>query len=160
MAEIMNCPFCGGIARVRPVFSINGEDYYKVKCTECGANTTASAEVPEVISLWNRRLSTSMRCGDCKHYEPINTDGHGWCLNGMVREVSPHDYCSWAEAKDTDYGDHGDRCWYCGGKLIWQSDFNYSDVYGDDEEGIVSYLRCSNCGADVEYSLVDREEDE
>ena len=23
-----------------------------------------------------------------------------------------------------------DRCWYCGGKLIWNSDFNYSDVYG------------------------------
>ena len=46
------------------------------------------------------------------------------------------------------------RCWYCGGKLIWNSDFNYSDVYGEGE-GIVTYLHCSNCGAEVEYSRRD-----
>lgn len=50
-------------------------------------------------------------------------------------------------------------CWYCGGinTLIWQSDFNYNEVYGEGE-GIVSYLTCSNCGAEVEYSLRDDEE--
>lgn len=50
-------------------------------------------------------------------------------------------------------------CWYCGGELIWQSDFEYSDVYPEGE-GIVTYLTCSNCGAEVEYSLrTDNEED-
>lgn len=47
-----------------------------------------------------------------------------------------------------------DRCWYYGGKLIQNSDFNYSDVY-DEGEGIVTYLHCSNCGAEVEYSRRD-----
>lgn len=44
-----------------------------------------------------------------------------------------------------------DRCWYCGGKLIWQSDYNYDEVYGEGE-GIVTCLTCSQCGAEVEYS--------
>lgn len=51
------------------------------------------------------------------------------------------------------------RCWYCGGELVWQNDFDYSDVYAEGE-GIVTYLHCSNCGANVEYSLrMDEEED-
>lgn len=53
----------------------------------------------------------------------------------------------------------GDRCWYCGGKLVWQNDFDYSDVYLEGE-GIVTYLTCSNCGAEVQYSLRTDEEDE
>lgn len=53
----------------------------------------------------------------------------------------------------------GDRCWYCGGKLRWNSDFNYDEVYGEGE-GIVTYLTCTNpnCRAEVEYSI--REDDE
>lgn len=43
-----------------------------------------------------------------------------------------------------------DECWYCGGKLVWMSDFDYADVYGEGE-GIVTYLSCSECGAEVEY---------
>ena len=23
----------------------------------------------------------------------------------------------------------GDKCWYCGGKLEWDSDFNYDEVH-------------------------------
>ena len=42
-------------------------------------------------------------------------------------------------------------CWYCGGELIWQSDFNYDDVHGEGE-GIVSQLKCSGCHAEVQYS--------
>jgi hypothetical protein len=57
-------------------------------------------------------------------------------------------------------GGIGDTCWYCGGKLYWMSDFDYSDVYGEGE-GIVSYLHCSNCGAEIEYSLrTDNEEEQ
>ena len=37
--------------------------------------------------------------------------------------------------------DMGDRCWYCGGELIWQSDFEYSDVYPEGEgDRDISYL--------------------
>lgn len=45
-----------------------------------------------------------------------------------------------------------DACWFCGGKLIWNSDYDYSDIYGEGE-GIVSTLSCSECDAFVEYSL-------
>jgi hypothetical protein len=44
-----------------------------------------------------------------------------------------------------------DVCWYCGGQLIWDSDFDMDEIYG--EEGIVTYLHCSDCGANVEYTL-------
>lgn len=51
------------------------------------------------------------------------------------------------------------NCWYCGGELLWQSDFNYDEVYLEGE-GIVTYLVCTNCGADVEFSLrTDNQED-
>ena len=32
-----------------------------------------------------------------------------------------------------------DRCVFCNCRLIWQNDFDYSDVYGEGE-GIVTYL--------------------
>lgn len=53
----------------------------------------------------------------------------------------------------------GDRCWYCGGQLIWQSDFNYDEVFGDGE-GVVTYLMCTECGAEVQYAVRTDEEDE
>ena len=49
------------------------------------------------------------------------------------------------------------RCWYCGGKLRWNGDFNYDEIFGEGN-GIVSFLTCMNCGAEVQYSL--RESDE
>ena len=42
-------------------------------------------------------------------------------------------------------------CPYCGHSMIWQSDFNYDEVFGG--EGIVSYYYCFNCGCDAEFSL-------
>ena len=44
-----------------------------------------------------------------------------------------------------------DVCWLCGGKLIWQSDFNYDEIFGEGE-GIVAMLKCSDCDADVQVS--------
>ena len=41
------------------------------------------------------------------------------------------------------------KCFFCRGALIWQNDFDTED-YGIDEEGIVSVLTCSNCGANWE----------
>ena len=50
-----------------------------------------------------------------------------------------------------------DTCWYCGGKLCWDSDYNYDEVFGEGE-GIVTMLHCINCGAEVQYSLRDDED--
>lgn len=49
------------------------------------------------------------------------------------------------------------RCWYCGGRLRWDSDFNYDEIFGEGD-GIVSFLTCMNCGAEVQYSLREEEE--
>lgn len=38
--------------------------------------------------------------------------------------------------------------------MIWNNDFNYDEVYGDGE-GIVTYLHCSECGANCEFSKRD-----
>lgn len=51
------------------------------------------------------------------------------------------------------------RCWYCGEKMIWDSDFNYDEVYGEGE-GIVTFLHCSNCDAECRFSLRDDESEE
>ena len=51
-----------------------------------------------------------------------------------------------------------DVCWYCGGRLIWDSDFNYDEVHGEGE-GIVTYLHCTECGAEVVYSKRDDEDE-
>ena len=49
-------------------------------------------------------------------------------------------------------------CWYCGGEIFWQSDFNYDEVFGEGE-GIVTILQCSQCTADIQYSLREDEEE-
>ena len=50
-------------------------------------------------------------------------------------------------------------CWLCGGQLIWQSDYNPEDMgYDPDTLGIVAILMCSDCGAMVEYTLIEEEE--
>ena len=50
------------------------------------------------------------------------------------------------------------RCLKCDTTMIWQSDFNYDEIY-DDGEGVVSFYKCSNekCGADAQFSLRDDE---
>ena len=48
-----------------------------------------------------------------------------------------------------------DVCWYCGGQLVWQNDWSYTDFYDaedeQDESRIVTILKCADCGAEVEY---------
>ena len=51
-----------------------------------------------------------------------------------------------------------DVCWWCGGKLIWQSDFTKEEVFGGGK-GMVTYLTCSECNAEVQYKT-GNEEDE
>ena len=48
-----------------------------------------------------------------------------------------------------------DVCWYCGGKLCWDSDCDYSEVHGTGR-GIVTFLHCLQCGAEVQYSRAEK----
>jgi hypothetical protein len=41
------------------------------------------------------------------------------------------------------------KCWYSGGELRWNSDFNYDEVYGEGEE-FDTILTCMNYGAEVQ----------
>lgn len=43
------------------------------------------------------------------------------------------------------------KCFICNGELIWMSDFDYEDIFGEGE-GIVSYYHCNNCNADIEFA--------
>ena len=58
------------------------------------------------------------------------------------------------------------KCFYCDGIASWQNDFSLDDVgyfrEDDNEDGIVSYFLCSNCGAEYEVVRkwrIDEEED-
>lgn len=51
-----------------------------------------------------------------------------------------------------------DICWYCGGPLIWQNDYDLEDI--EDEPGIYTELTCSKCGAFVTYTVRDGMDDE
>lgn len=50
------------------------------------------------------------------------------------------------------------KCFHCGGDVIWQNDFSFED-FGYEGEGLVHILRCSKCGAEIEYRIADDEED-
>lgn len=52
------------------------------------------------------------------------------------------------------------QCFHClHNTLCWECDYNFED-FGYDGEGIVQILHCRNCGADVEYRIKIRKEDE
>ena len=48
--------------------------------------------------------------------------------------------------------DRGDTCWNCGGQLIWSHDCRYDDIYHEGE-GVISFLNCRDCGAEVQYTI-------
>ena len=74
------------------------------------------------------------------------------CIENLVTEEEKEQEWPYAGARDV--------CWYCGGRLRWDSDFGYDEVFCEGE-GIVSYLHCTNCGATVQYSQrTDMPEDE
>lgn len=52
-------------------------------------------------------------------------------------------------------------CFHCGGpNVIWDNDFTFED-YGYEGEGIVHALHCQDCGAEIEYRVPERgEQDE
>ena len=51
------------------------------------------------------------------------------------------------------------NCWFCGAEMRWSSDFNYDEVNGEGEGGVVAMLACPSCNAEAEFSLrTDKEE--
>ena len=48
-------------------------------------------------------------------------------------------------------------CWFCGGELVWDSDANYDEVFGEGV-GVVAFLHCNNCGASAWFIQQEEEE--
>lgn len=48
-------------------------------------------------------------------------------------------------------------CPKCGSEMVWQSDANYDEVFGEDDgfDGVVSFWACPECGS--EFTEVTRE---
>lgn len=52
------------------------------------------------------------------------------------------------------------ECFHCGMKsVIWDCDYDFAD-FGYEGKGIVHICHCENCGADIEYRIPIKEEDE
>ena len=52
------------------------------------------------------------------------------------------------------------ECFHCGMRtVIWQSDFTFEEM-GYEGEGVVHVCRCTHCGADIEYRVAEKQEDE
>ena len=52
------------------------------------------------------------------------------------------------------------ECFHCGHRsVVWLADFSFED-FGYDGEGIVHVCHCANCGADIEYRIPIKEEEE
>ena len=53
------------------------------------------------------------------------------------------------------------ECFHCGERaVIWDNDFSFDDCCYEGE-GIVQFLHCTHCGADIEYRIrLDEEEEE
>lgn len=45
------------------------------------------------------------------------------------------------------------ECFHCGEMtVVWDSDFSFEDC-GYEGDGIVHFLHCANCGAEIEYAI-------
>lgn len=53
-SELKLCPFCGTVVVVNKS-SINGNNYYMITCTGCGANIGPRTTELSLITDWNRR---------------------------------------------------------------------------------------------------------
>lgn len=51
------------------------------------------------------------------------------------------------------------KCYYCGGNVVWDSDFSFEDECLEGE-GIVQFYHCSECGAEIEVRIPFEEGDE
>lgn len=64
------------------------------------------------------------------------------------------------DTNDSSTGKYDFTCLICSGNLIWQSDYELSDLTEiESDEGIVSHFTCSTCGARIE-AIYDSKNDE
>lgn len=50
------------------------------------------------------------------------------------------------------------QCFHCGKiAVIWQSDFSFEDM-GYEGNGIIHICHCTNCGAEIEYRIEEKED--
>ena len=50
------------------------------------------------------------------------------------------------------------ECFHCLAKAVsWDADFNPED-YGIEGEGVIHICHCNNCGAEIQYTILDKEE--
>lgn len=52
------------------------------------------------------------------------------------------------------------ECFHCLSRsVIWDADFSFED-FGYEGEGIVQICHCENCGAEIEYRIEIKEEEQ
>ena len=51
------------------------------------------------------------------------------------------------------------KCAVCGEFLIEDGDFDYSEIYGNEEDWIVVDLHCPNCESEVRYIVKDTDKE-
>lgn len=55
IAELRECPYCGGDAELYAYSLGRDKKFYLVRCEDCGNGTCADKDVTTVIKLWNMR---------------------------------------------------------------------------------------------------------
>ena len=52
------------------------------------------------------------------------------------------------------------QCFHCGHKsVLWDADFDYDDMMLEGE-GIVHICHCTHCGAEIEYRIPNKSEED
>lgn len=52
------------------------------------------------------------------------------------------------------------QCFHClTNSVVWEADFDFED-FGYEGEGIVHICHCENCGAEIEYRIPMKDDDE
>ena len=90
MANLRNCPLCGGVAEMELLtgyIEANVPDEYFIVCSNCGCGVGGANE-QEAIELWNNRSERHghWREDDEYFYNKCSECGHG--------EVDKTKYCS------------------------------------------------------------------
>ena len=109
MAELKECPFCEGEARLRP-WNPPGrsetDPFWVVTCEDCGAMTWPYSGKADAVKRWNRRRGTAEReaetprgCFNCEY----SREGHQTlrCFGQKgAPEVRPEDLCeAWLQVR-------------------------------------------------------------
>lgn len=59
MSRIKQCPFCGGNAKLIVVYEDIMQNYYGVKCIDCGTFVETFNTQTQAINFWNNRVEVN-----------------------------------------------------------------------------------------------------